>query len=157
MECLEDEIRLQQGLHDLGARKRDELVRLDTEAMEKTSGEEQTVLVALGETAARRLKACQELARGVGIPDREATVRGLAAHLPLEQRTRMFALAQDLRGVMIRVARITKANRALTEQSLRYVHDFFGILTGASSGENTYGRTGPRRDPPGRLMIDHVA
>ena len=57
---------------------------------------------------------------------------------------------------MMKVRRITESNRLLTEQSLRYVHDFFEVLTGGNTGANTYGRSGRQDDQPGRLMIDQV-
>lgn len=157
IELLEDERRLQEGLHDLGTRKRDALVRLDVPAVEKTTREEQSVLVAVGETTARRLKLCQEMARKFGLSDAHATVRDLASRLPSAERARVFASSQELKRVLTRVGRVNRSNRLLTEQALRSVQDFFQIVTGAAGGDSTYGRTGQGSAPPGRWMFDRVA
>ena len=154
--CLEEELQFNRGLYDLGIRKRDELIHQQVEAVEKTNLEEQTLVVALGEAASRRVKFSQELSQELGVPEEQATIRGIAARLQDPGRSRMHKLALDLRDAMARVRRLNESNRLLTQQSLRYIQDFFEILTGSGSGGNTYGRTGQRPSRPGRLMIDHV-
>lgn len=157
VEILEEELRLEEALLDLGRRKRDALVRMDAPAVDKANREEQALLTVLAETGAGRLKILREAAAACGVPEKEATVRGLAGRLSKPESSRLMGLAQRLQIVLQEVRRINDSNRKLTEQSLQYVRDFFEIVSGATVSEKTYGRRGQGRTPPARLMIDQVA
>lgn len=149
LKTLKEELSLQRALVDLGKKKRDGLVAVDTAIVDSVTRREQQILFALGSTATRRIRLTSE-AGGTG-------VRDLATRCGEPQATQLRVAAEDLQSAMNDLRKITSSCRALAEESLGYVRRFFDIV--ATAGQEQAGYT-PRGSvatvTPARLMIDEV-
>ncbi len=156
-EALAEEIRLEKELLATGIRKRDALVSVDMKGVEHATQRERNLRAALGPAAERRLRRTAEAARGMGLSEAEATVTRLAQRAGEPWRTRLLSHASTLRSTLKELSRVNGANKALTEQSLSQVKQFFHVLGGAGE-EVTYTRRGleARQEVP-KVMIDEVA
>ena len=154
--ALADEIRLEADLLAVGLRKREALVRLDVPAVEQANSREQALLGAIGHAAERRLRRTAETARLLGVPEAEASVTRVAERAGEPWQAALTAQALELRKTLGEVARVNRANRTLTEQSLEYVKRFFRILGGVKD-DMVYSRRDieNRSDAP-KLMIDET-
>lgn len=150
-QALGEELRLHKALLELAERKRGALVAVDTAAVDAITRREQSVLLALGTTAASRLQLSAETAKSLGLPE-DATVTAIAQRVPA-----LRGVAGELRTVLTELGRVTRQCRALTEESLGFVKRFFRILSTAGQEQSGYTRRGaPPAAPPPRLMIDQV-
>ncbi len=155
-EALAEEVRVERELAAAGVRKRDALVAVDMGAVAQATAREQALLAALAPAAERRLQRTAEAARALGLPEAEARVTRIAQASGEPLRTRLLARAEELRAGLRDLARINAVNKALTEQSLQQVRNFFHAL-GGTGDEVTYSRRGveTRPDAP-KVMIDEV-
>ena len=155
-DALVEETRLERELAAVGARKRDALVALDLPVVDQSTTREQQLIGMVGVAAERRLRRTAETARLLGVADGEASVSRIAERAGEPWKTALSAEAERLRAARRDVQRIHSANRALTQQSLVSVKQFFRALGGGGE-EATYTRRGmeSRAGAP-QVMIDRV-
>ena len=156
-EAMAEEIRIERELVSVGTRKRDALVALDMKGVEQATVRERTLLSALGPAAERRLHRTAEAARTLGLSEDGGAVTRIAQESSEPMRTQLLERAGELRRALQDLARVNGANKALTEQSLSHVKQFFRLLGGAGE-EPVYTRRGleTSREIP-KVMIDEVA
>jgi flagellar biosynthesis/type III secretory pathway chaperone len=155
-DALADETRLERELLGAGSRKRDALVALDLRAVDQATSREQNLLVAVAGAAERRLRRTADAAKLLGIPEGEASVTRVARRAGEPWAARLSAAAEGLRQVLRELASVNRTNRALTEQSIARIRDFFAALSG-SDREVVYTRRGlgSGLGAP-RILIDEV-
>lgn len=130
-DALAEEIRLERELAAAAGRRREALVSLDAAAVERASSREAELLAALAGAADRRRRWTSDLARSLVLPAAESSLTRVAAAVGEPARTRLEALAAELREALRELARVNDATRALTGRTLDHVKRAFGLLGGA--------------------------
>ncbi|GEM_PF-5884194 len=154
-DTLAEEIRLHRALVELAKRKRDALVAVDTATVDGITRREQSILLAVGPTAASRLRLTAAAAASMGLPE-HAGVGEIAGRAAEPYGSALRKRARELRDVLTELGRLTRLCRSLTEESLGFVKRFFRILSTAGQEAGGYTRTGAPPVPPARLLFDQV-
>ncbi len=153
--AIHEEIRCAEDLLGLGLEKRDALVQVDTAVVDELTRREQRSLISLGSAGTRRMQLTSQVGELVGLA--APSVTEISRKIGEPNATRLSSSAGRLKGVLTELAKITKTNQLLTQESMGFVKSFFGLL--GSGGNENMGYSKPGFTPsaaPGRLMIDEV-
>jgi len=153
--AIEEERLLAEELYGYGLQKKDALVAVKTSLVDELTKKEQRILITLGTAGTIRMRLTSKLGEMVGLAT--PSVTDIAPKIGEPHATRLRSSADRLKTVLTDLAKITKTNQVLTQESIGFVKTFFGLL-GSNSQENV-GYSKPGYTPPsspGRLMIDEV-
>jgi len=138
-------------------RQRETIVARDVEALLATIAEQAQRLESLQRADAARARAGATLARALGLPCGDATLRELAAALDSGPAARLREVAAAAGAALAAIERVNADNRRLIQDSLAFVESMLAALAGRASTSRTYGESGDLVHAQLDMLVDHSA
>lgn len=154
LNALKEEASLYDALIGVCREKRDALVALRHADLDALVAREEALLMRISDADRARRRAASDVAATLGL----APAAGLRDIARAGKSGELMGLRDRLAGLLASLARANDLNRALAEQSLGHVQEFFRALTGAQA-DGRYSRRG--KEAPGKggvvNIVDSVA
>lgn len=158
IEVLERHARCHRELVEILETKRDTLVKMDYEQLEKDLEHEQYVIEKIGEIEAQRLDLTSELSGWVG-SDSGAAMRIAELVTFVDDggsQEELLDLRDELRDLADHLDRINSLNRTLTMRSIDHIHTYIALLGGKDPDAKTYTKMGIKEDESSALVVNRL-
>lgn len=154
---LEIHVQCHRDLVQVLRERRDTLVGMQFDELEKHLETERQVIERIGEVETQRLDLVAELASQVG-SEAGASMRiaELVIHVDDAAQEELLDLRDEIRDLADELDRINSLNRTLTLRSMDHIHMYIALLGGKDPDAKTYTKQGIQGDDPSSLVLDRL-
>ena len=149
---------VQETLYGLALRKRDSVVKNDTDALTLIVNEEYLALSQVNQIEKQRVKAISGIAETVGKPAKDITITDLLEHANERQKPLLASLQRELLEVLTKLKAQNDENGMLVDAQLEYIGVMLSVIAGPEDPlNNFYGENGQALDVEisrGRSILD---
>ena len=149
---------VQDKLLGLALRKRDSIVKNDTDSLTSIVNEEYIMLSQVNTIERRRVKTLSGIADIVGKPAKEITISDMIDHANERQRPLLETLQKEFLDILTRLKAQNDENGVLVDAQLEYINVMLSVIAGPEDPlNNFYGGNGQTLDVEisrGRSILD---